>query len=131
MLLFICFPVYPGFVWDRVNFLLSVWYSAVFWIWDENNVDNARVFWLLSRAYSASQGLSSAPCCATEGCTRSCEGAEPGQLAQTGQRSIPYYGTSCSGYKWGNWLITAWDRDGHQSESAEQIALCVTSFSWV
>ena len=22
----------PGFGWDRVNFLLSSWYSAVFWI---------------------------------------------------------------------------------------------------
>ena len=26
------FEYCPGFSWDRVNFLLSSWYSAVFWI---------------------------------------------------------------------------------------------------
>ena len=30
----------PGFGWDRVNFLPSSWYSAVFWILCENTVDN-------------------------------------------------------------------------------------------
>ena len=34
----------PGFGWDRVNFLLSSWYSAVFWIQCENNVDNTLMF---------------------------------------------------------------------------------------
>ena len=30
----------PGFGWNKVNFLLSSWYSAVFWIQDKKNVDN-------------------------------------------------------------------------------------------
>ena len=34
----------PGFGWDRVNFLLSSWYSAVFWILCENNADNTLMF---------------------------------------------------------------------------------------
>ena len=34
----------PGFGWDRVNSLLSSWYSAVFWIYCENNVDNTLMF---------------------------------------------------------------------------------------
>ena len=34
----------PGFGWDRVNFLLTSWYSAVFWIECENNVDNRLMF---------------------------------------------------------------------------------------
>ena len=53
--------VCPGFSWDGVNFILSSWSSAVFWIWCENNVDNilmvlvvagnvytkSRTFWFL------------------------------------------------------------------------------------
>lgn len=34
----------PGFDWNRVNFLLSRWYSAVFGIQHENNVDNTWMF---------------------------------------------------------------------------------------
>ena len=34
----------PGFGWDRVNFLPSSWYSAVFWIECENTVDNTLMF---------------------------------------------------------------------------------------
>ena len=34
----------PSFGWDRVNSLLSSWYSAVFWIYCENNVDNTLMF---------------------------------------------------------------------------------------
>jgi len=33
-------PFCPGFGWDRVNFLPNSSCSAVFWIWNENNVDN-------------------------------------------------------------------------------------------
>ena len=33
-----------GFGWDRVNFLHSSWYGAVFWICDENGVDNSGMF---------------------------------------------------------------------------------------
>lgn len=35
------------FSWDRVCFLLSRWYSALFWIQYENNVDATLKFWLL------------------------------------------------------------------------------------
>ena len=42
----------PGFGWDRVNSLLSSWYSAGFWIQCENNVDNTLMSQLLlSSAY--------------------------------------------------------------------------------
>ena len=34
----------PGFGWDRVNSLLSSWYSAGFWIYCENDVDNTLMF---------------------------------------------------------------------------------------
>lgn len=37
----------PGFRGDRVNFLLTTWYSAMFWIQCGNNVDNTLIFWLL------------------------------------------------------------------------------------
>ena len=30
----------PGFGWDRVNFLSSSWYSVMFWIQYEKNVNN-------------------------------------------------------------------------------------------
>lgn len=34
----------PGFVWDIVNFLHSIWYIAVFLIEYEDNVDNTWMF---------------------------------------------------------------------------------------
>ena len=34
----------PGFGWDRVNFLLTSWYSAGFWIYCKNNVGNTLMF---------------------------------------------------------------------------------------
>lgn len=37
----------PGFSWDRVNFLLSSWYSALFCIDYERKVDNTLKFQLL------------------------------------------------------------------------------------
>ena len=53
----------PGFCWDRVNFLSGSWCSAVFWIWEENNVANilmfsvvarqSRIFQLLTQAWPA------------------------------------------------------------------------------
>ena len=47
-----CDDTCPGFGWDRVNFFLSTWYSAVFWIQGENNVGNTLMFQLLlSSAY--------------------------------------------------------------------------------
>jgi len=36
-----------GFGWDRVNFLHSSLYDAMFWICDENSVDNRGMFQLL------------------------------------------------------------------------------------
>lgn len=29
---------------DRVNFLASIWYSAVFWVQCNNNINNSLVF---------------------------------------------------------------------------------------
>lgn len=34
----------PGFSWDRVNFLPSSWYGAVFQIEDVYNVNNMQMF---------------------------------------------------------------------------------------
>jgi len=46
----------PGFDWGRVNFLPSSRYSAVVWIYCENNVDKTLMFWLLlSSAYIKSR----------------------------------------------------------------------------
>lgn len=39
--------VCPGFSWDRVNFLPSSWYTAVFQIRYENNVDYTLIFLML------------------------------------------------------------------------------------
>ena len=43
------FSTRPGFGWDRVNFLCGSWCSAVFWIWDENNIDNILMFSVVAR----------------------------------------------------------------------------------
>lgn len=34
----------PSFGWDRVNFPPTKWYSAVFWILDDNNVDDSLIY---------------------------------------------------------------------------------------
>ena len=39
----------PGFRWDRVNFLPSSWYSAMFWIQYEKNVDNTLMFSVVAK----------------------------------------------------------------------------------
>jgi len=39
----------PGFGWHRVNFLSGSWCHAVFWIWDENHVDNLLMFLVVAR----------------------------------------------------------------------------------
>jgi len=69
-------PQCAGFGWDRVNYLPSSWYSTVFWIWNENNVENP-------------------PCQkGGGGCTGSWEGTQAGQLTQIGKSDIPYHMTS-------------------------------------
>jgi len=45
----ICLPICPGIGWDRVNFLSGSWCSAVFWIWDENSVDNILMFLVVAK----------------------------------------------------------------------------------
>ena len=56
---------------------------------------------------------------------RSWEGAQPGQLTQTGQRDIPYHVTSCSVYKLGgvSWEMVTAARElaGHWSVGGEQL----------
>ena len=39
----------PGFSWDRVNFLSSSWYSIMFWIQYEKNVDNTLMFSVVAK----------------------------------------------------------------------------------
>jgi len=48
----------PGFCWDIVNFLAGSCCSAVFWIWDENNVDKIPMLLVVVRP-----GLFSFFCC--------------------------------------------------------------------
>jgi len=68
----------------------------VFWIWDENNVDNMLMFLVVARQSRIFQLLTLAwP--AT--CTGSWKGTQLGQLTQTGQRGVLYRTTSCSAYK--------------------------------
>lgn len=46
----------PGFSWDSIYFHPNSWYSALFWIQYEYNVDNTLMFrLLLSRAYLKSR----------------------------------------------------------------------------
>ena len=58
-------------------------------------------------------------------CTRSWEGAEPGELTQPGQRAIPYLMTACSVYELGGVgrgaAIAAQGLAGHQSVGGEQL----------
>ena len=87
------------FGWDRVNFLHSSWYGAMFWICAENSVDNSGMFsLLLSSAYTASRPfllLTPPHQRVGWGCTRSWEGTQLGQLTPTDKRGIPCHMTSC------------------------------------
>jgi len=58
----------------------------VFWIWDENNVDNILIFQVFARQSGTFQLLRLAWAAR---CRASWEGTKPGQLTQTGQRDIP------------------------------------------
>ena len=42
-------PLCPGFGWGRVNFLPGSWGNAVFWIWDDNSVDNILMLLAVAR----------------------------------------------------------------------------------
>lgn len=85
-------------------FLLSVWYDATFCLWEKNSIDNTPVFQLFLN--SAVQDVSSSctvlpakgVCVGGWGewwGTRRCNGADLGQLTQTGQSDIPNHMTSC------------------------------------
>ena len=86
-----------GFGWDRVNFLHSSSYGAVFWICAGNSADNTGMFsLLLSSAYTESRPfllLTPPHQRGGWGCTRSWEGTQRGQLTPTDQRDIPYHMT--------------------------------------
>jgi len=68
----------------------------VFWIWDENNVDNILMVLVIARQSSTFQLLMLAW---ASRCMGSWEGTQLGQLTQTGQRDILFHMTSCSVYK--------------------------------
>lgn len=76
-----------GVAGDRVHFLLSQWYSAVLWIWCDNNVDNTLMFWsLLCGAYPEPRTFQRPTLCQRAGAQEAGE-ARPGQLIQAGQRT--------------------------------------------
>lgn len=45
----------PGLRWERVNFLLSSWYRAGFWIQYEDSVDNTPMFRLMPVVFTLNQ----------------------------------------------------------------------------
>lgn len=72
-------------------FVHSSSYGDMFWIFDENSVDNTPMF-CCTAVLTQRQGLFSSSCCPTSeeaGGARSWEGTEPGQLTQLDQRDIP------------------------------------------
>jgi len=78
------------------------------WIWDENNVDNTLMLYLLlSSVYMKSRTFSFSHCPASEEAGHAKEagkGTQPGQLTQTGQRDIPYRMTlRWTSKLWGSW----------------------------
>jgi len=80
-------------------------YGTIFWIGDENSIDNAEMFSsLLSSAYTESRPLLLLTLPHRQagwGCTRTWEGTEPGQLTPKDQRDIPYHMMSCPAIKRG------------------------------
>lgn len=46
-----------GFRWDKINFLQSGWYDAVFWIQEKKNVDKTSTFLLLQSSAAQRLGL--------------------------------------------------------------------------
>jgi len=72
-----------------------------FLIWDENNVDNILMFSVVARLSRILQLLALAWPASYRG---SWEGAEPGQLTQSGHRAIPHHRPSGSAPSWGSWL---------------------------
>jgi len=86
----------PGCSWDRVNFLPGSWCSALFWIWDSNNVDNILTFLVVARQSRIFQLLTLAwPARCSE------TGTQLGHLTRPVPGNIPYHMTSCSVYKLG------------------------------
>ena len=105
------FSSYSGFRWDRVHFLHSIWYDALFLLQENNSVDNTLSFQSLQSSAAQSQGhfsfSASLNVLAARGLggTRSWEGTEPGQadLNWTKGYSI-LYGIVWKNYKMeGSW----------------------------
>jgi len=105
----------------RVNFLPGSWCSTVFWIWDENNVNNilmfsvarlSKIFQLLTLAWAAQV-----------------HGEVGGDTAGTGI----FHTVSCHAQyvSWGSWLgaaIAAWGGPGCCSSGGKQLHLCIPCF---
>jgi len=88
-----------------VNFLPGSWCSAVFWIWDENNVDNTLMVLVVTKQATTFQLLVLACQRVGWGCTGRWEGTQPGQPTPTDQRVIPFHMTPCLAYKAGGDII--------------------------
>ena len=108
-----------GFGWDRVDFLPSSEYGAMFWICAENSVGKTRFSycWAVSRPFLPLR----LPCQrAGWGCTRSWEGTQPGHLTPADQREILCHMGSCSAIKrWGEG--TALGLAGHPSVGGKRL----------
>ena len=100
------------------------------WIWDENNVDNPLVFsLLLSSAHTKPRSFQRLLPCQRGGwrCPSSREGAQQGQLTQTGHREVPDRMTSCWAYELGG--SSCCPRTGWASVSGcWTTVLCITCF---
>lgn len=77
---------------DSVKFLYRSFYDAMFWICDENSVDNTEMYWLfLSSVCTMLRLFLLLRPWVGKGCTRDWERTQPGQLTSTDKRDISYH----------------------------------------
>lgn len=94
-------PSCTGLDWDGVGFPHSSSYDAIFWISDQNSIDNTLFWQLLNSAYSVKAFSLSHTVLQWSrlGKVREWEGTQLGQLTPTEQGDIPCHMTTCSAIK--------------------------------
>lgn len=105
----------------------------MFWILDENSIDNSLMFWIMQSSAAQSQGLPCSLCCLTNpelGVHREMRGDRTRTTDPADQKDVPYLLMPCWTKNWREWpgvlllflcclaLVSGW----------LAIALCITSF---